>query len=222
MLLQKNKKIILYLFLFIIIGTLNNRNLRNENLLKDININVTGLDQISNAKLINNLNLLKMNNLFFLDEKKIKKILNSNNLIEKFFIFKKYPSTLDIKVYKTIFLAQLKKKDDIFFLGSNRKLIKSNKIVKDIPFIFGDFRIENFFQLKKAITKKNFNFKKIKNLFFFKSGRWDIETESGLLIKLPKENIQQSLELSQKILNKNDKKIKIIDLRQHKQVIINE
>ena len=101
-------------------------------------------------------------------------------------------------------------------------MIKSNKIVKDIPFIFGDFRIENFFQLKKAITKSNFNFNEIKNLFFFKSGRWDIETESGLLIKLPKENIQQSLELSQKILNKNDKKIKIIDLRQHKQVIINE
>ena len=163
-----------------------------------------------------------MNNLFFLDEKKIKKILNSNNLIEKSFIFKKYPSTLDIKVYKTIFLAQLKKKDDIFFLGSNKKLIKSNKIRKDIPFIFGDFRIENFFQLKKAITKSNFDFNKIKNLFFFKSGRWDIEIESGLLIKLPRENIQQSLELSQKILDKDDKKIKIIDLRQHKQVIINE
>ena len=222
MLLQKNKKIILYLFLFIIIGTLNNRNLRNENFLKDININVTGLDKISNAELINNLNLIEMNNLFFLDKKKIKKIINSNNLIEKYFIFKKYPSTLEIKVYKTIFLAQLKKKDEIFFLGSNRKLIKSNKIVKDIPFIFGDFKMENFFQLKKAITKSNFNFNKIKNLFFFKSGRWDIEIKSGLLIKLPKENIQQSLELSKKILDKNDKKIKIIDLRQHKQVIINE
>ena len=222
MLLQKNKKIILYLFLFLIIGTLNNRNLTNENFLKDININVTGLDEISNIGLINSFNLLEMNNLFFLDEKKIKKILNSNNLIEKFFIFKKYPSTLNIKVDKTIFLAQLKKKDDIFFLGSNGKLIKSNKIEKDIPFIFGDFRIENFFQLKKAITKSNFDFNKIKNLFFFKSGRWDIEIESGLLIKLPKENIQQSLELSQKILDKDDKKIKIIDLRQHKQVIINE
>ena len=220
--LQKNKKIILYIFLFIIIGTLNNRNLRNENFLKDININVTGLDEISNTELTNNLNLLEMNNLFFLDKKKIKKILNSNNLIEKFFIFKKYPSTLNIKVDKTIFLAQLKKKDDIFFLGSNGKLINSNEIEKNIPFIFGDFKIENFFQLKKAITKSNFNYNKIENLFFFKSGRWDIEIESGLLIKLPKENIQQSLELSQKILNKNNKKIKIIDLRQHKQVIINE
>ena len=74
--------------------------------------------------------------------------------------------------------------------------------------ILGDFKIENFFQLKKAITKSNFNFNKIKNLFFFKSGRWDIEIKSGLLIKLPKENIQQSLELSKKILDKNDKKIK--------------
>ena len=222
MLLQKNKKIILYLFLFLIIGTLNNRNLTNENFLKEININVTGLDEISNIELINSLNLLEMNNLFFLDKKKIKKILNSNNLIEKFFIFKKYPSTLNIKVDKTIFLAQLKKKDDIFFLGSNGKLINSNEIEKNIPFIFGDFKIENFFQLKKAITKSNFNYNKIENLFFFKSGRWDIEIEPGLLIKLPKDNIQRSLELSQKILNKNDKKIKIIDLRQYKQVIINE
>ena len=222
MLLQKNKKIILYLFLFIIIGTLNNRNLSNVNFLKDININITGLDEISNIELINNLNLLEINNLFFLDEKKIRKILNSNNLIEKFFIFKKYPSTLNIKVYKTTFLAQLKKKNDIFFLGSNGKLIKSNEIEKDIPFIFGDFRIENFFQLKRIITKSNFDYEKIKNLFFFKSGRWDIEIESGLLIKLPKENVQRSLELSQKILDKNNKKIKIIDLRQYNQVIINE
>ena len=109
-----------------------------------------------------------------------------------------------------------------FFLGSNGKLIKSNKIEKDVSFIFGDFRIENVFQLKKVISKSNFNYNKIENLFFFKSGRWDIEIESGPLIKLPKENIQKSLELSQKILDKNDKKIKIIDLRQYNQVIINE
>ena len=36
------------------------------------------------------------------------------------------------------------------------------------------------------------------------------------------ENIQKSLELAIKILNKYDNKVKQIDLRQHKQVIINE
>ena len=37
---------------------------------------------------------------------------------------------------------------------------------------------------------QNFEFNEIKNLFYFKSGRWDIETHSGLKIKLPKNNIK--------------------------------
>ena len=101
-------------------------------------------------------------------------------------------------------------------------MTKSHDIGEVIPFIFGDFKVENFFRLKEAITKSNFDYSKIKNLYYFKSGRWDIEIETGLLIKLPKENIQKSLELAKKILKKNEKKIKTIDLRQYKQVIINE
>ena len=102
-------------------------------------------------------------------------------------------------------------------------MIKSNKIEKDIPFIFGDFTIENFFQLKKAITKSNFNFNKIKNFFFFKSGRWDIEILSETLIKLPNKEIKESLDLSLVLLN--DEKfsnIKLIDVRQKNQVIVDE
>ena len=123
---------------------------------------------------------------------------------------------------KQFFLAQLKKKNDIFFLGSNGNLIKSNDIEKSIPFIFGDFKIKNFFQLKKVMIESNFDYIEIKNLFFFKSGRWDIEMKSGTLIKLPKDNIRKSLKLVIKILNEYDNKINQIDLRQHKQIIINE
>lgn len=218
---QKNKKIFFYIFLFLIIGTLNNKNLNTIGSSNIININVTGLDEVSNNELTNSLNFLKIKNLFFLDEIEIRKIINSNSLIEKFSIFKEYPSTLNIYINKTTFLAQLKKNNDIFFLGSNGKLIKASSIENNVPFIFGDFEIENFFQLKKAISESNFNYE-IKNLFFFKSGRWDVETVSGLLIKLPKENIQKSLDLTIKILDENNRKIKIIDLRQAKQVIINE
>ena len=219
---SRSKKIILYFFLFIIIGTLNNKNIDKIDLMKINTINVTGLSENKNNELIYNLNFLKIGNIFFLKKNEIIQILNSYNLVEEYTVFKKYPSTLDIKIKKTKFLAQLKKKDGNFLLGSNGKLIKTIEFKEEIPFIFGDFENEQFFSLKEAIDQTNFEFSQIKNLFIFKSGRWDIETESGLLIKLPKENIQQSLELSQKILNKNDKKIKIIDLRQHKQVIINE
>ena len=72
------------------------------------------------------------------------------------------------------------------------------------------------------INETKFNYEEIKSFFFFKSGRWDIETKNGLLIKLPKNDIKRSLELITRFLNENDKnKIYKIDLRQNKQIVIN-
>ena len=48
---------------------------------------------------------------------------------------------------------------------------------QNIPYIFGDFKIQNFFELKNAIDEANFNYDEVKNLFFFKSERRDIETK---------------------------------------------
>ena len=222
MLRQKSKKIFLYFFIFLMIGTFNNRNLKENEIFKINRIDLIGLKGDKKIRLVNELNSLGMKNILFLNENKIKKIINTNNEIEQFSIFKKYPSSLDIKIEKAKFLAQIKKDGKNYFLGSNKKLIKSSKLSKDIPFIFGDFKIENFFSLKNALDKTNFDYKLIDKLFFFKSGRWDIKLKNGILIKLPNQNIQDSLNLYLKILkNKNLKKINEIDLRQNKQIIIN-
>ena len=91
-----------------------------------------------------------------------------------------------------------------------------------MPFIFGNFENKDFFNLRDAINETNFNYSQIKNLFFFKSGRWDIETNDGLLIKLPTNEIKSSLKMLILILkNNNTKKIKKIDLRQNNQIILN-
>ena len=217
---QKSKKIFIYIFLFLIIGTLNNKNL-NTDFLKIKHINVSGLEEKKNKELSNNLDFLKINNLLFLDEIKIRNILNENNLIEKYAIFKKYPSSLNIKIDKTIFLAKVKKDNKIFLFGSNGKFIKKEHKVEDIPFIFGNFDNKNFFELKKVIDESSFEYGVINNLYFFKSGRWDIETKSGLLIKLPVKNLDRSFELIIEILDQNDSKtINKIDLRQQNQIII--
>ena len=93
---------------------------------------------------------------------------------------------------------------------------------KKLPYIFGDFEIDEFFRLKKKINRSNFEYKKIKNLFFFPSGRWDIEMDSEVLIKLPQDNLEESLKLSYDILSdKNFVNVKIIDVRQLNQVVIN-
>jgi cell division septal protein FtsQ len=223
MLQKKSKKITLYLFIFLIIGTLNNKNLNNIKLPKVNQIIVSGLNVKNNLELMNNLNYLKFDSLFFLNEIKLTEIITTNNLVEEYSVFKKYPSTLDIKIKQTKFLAQFKKNGINFLLGSNGRLTKTPDIKKNIPFIFGDFKTKSFFELKKIIDETDLDFYEIKNLYFFRSGRWDIETVSGLLIKLPKKNIKSSLNLFIDILENNiQEKISKIDLRQYNQIIINE
>ena len=220
--LKVNKKIFIYIFLFLILGSINNKNLYNIKFSQITDINIEGLSEKEHSKLIESLEILNLQNVFFLDKNKIIKILNSNNLIENFFIFKKYPSSLEIKIKQAEFLAKVNKNRKIYYLGSNGKLILTEKNSSELPFIFGKFKNKDFFNLYQAINDSSFDFNEIKKLFFFNSGRWDIETYSGVLIKLPREEFKQSFNISLKILN-DDKfeKIKIIDLRQSNQVIIN-
>ena len=110
-----------------------------------------------------------------------------------------------------------------FFLGSNGKLIESFQIRNDLPSIYGDFNNENFFNLKKIIDESDISYEQIKNLFFFKTGRWDIETHEGLLIKLPKNRVEKSIKLLIDFLDQNkEKKLNLVDLRQYNQIVINE
>ena len=142
---QKSRKILIYIFLFLIIGTLNNKKLTKTNFIKLNTITVSGLEEKNNIDLANKLNFLKFDNLMFLDKSQIVDIINSNTLIEKFFVIKKYPSTLNIEIQKTEFLAQTQKENKNFFLGSNGKLTRADNFRSDIPYIFGDFRNEDFF-----------------------------------------------------------------------------
>jgi len=219
---KKNKKILIYIFLFILLGTTNNEKINNFNFPKIKEIKVSGLGDEENIKLSKRFNFLKIESLFFLNKSKIEDVLNSNNLIERYFIFKIYPSSLEIKINKVKYLAYVNKNGINFFLGSNGKFINANNETKKIPFLFGNFKNNEFYQLKKIIDKSNLDYQKIKKLFFFPSGRWDIEMHSGLLIKLPKDKLTESLDISLRILSDNEfKNLKIIDLRQKNQVVIN-
>ena len=220
---QTSKKILIYFFLFIIIGTLNNKNFTKIEFLKIDNINIYGIDTENKLDLIKKLDFFKFQNIFFIDEVRIKEIINSNPFVERFSILKKYPSELEIKINKTKFLAYVKKKDGLFFLGSNQKLILTNEEIDNIPYVFGNFNNEEFFALKDIIDNSDFDYTQIKNLYFFPSKRWDIEMNSGLIIRLPRNKLKESIELSLKIISDDSlRKIKMIDLRQNSQIIINE
>ena len=219
---QINKKILLYIFLFIILGTLNNKNFNNFSLPKIENIKIYGLET-DNSSFAERLKLFKMQSLFFINKFEIKELFDSNSLIDEYKIFKVYPSSLEIKVIKAEFLALTKIDGKNFFIGSNGKLIETIIDKRNLPFIFGDLNVEKFIELKRVIDKSNLDYLEIENFYFFPSGRWDLETKSGKLIKLPNYKLKEALELSLSLLdNEKFTNIKTIDVRQKNQVIINE
>ena len=223
MLQQKNRKVLVYFFLFFLLGTISNKNLNTFEIPKINEIKIIGLSDKDNSELLNNFDFLLIENLLTLDKKRIEKIISSNNLVEKYEIFKRYPSSLEIKIYPTKFLAYIKKDGANFLLGSNDKFIFTKNEVKKIPLVHGNFKNEDFKNFKNLIDETNFKFKEIKNLYFFPSGRWDMETYSGTLIRLPKNKLKEKIELSNIILKDNKfENINLIDLRQENQIIINE
>ena len=221
--LSLSKKIISYIFLIIFLSTLNSKHVSEIRLKNVDQITVIGLQENEKKDLLNDLQLLNLNNIFFLKKFELKNKLDANKLIENYTIFKKYPSSILIKVNKTKFLANVFNNGESFVLGSNGKLLETIEKKNNLPNIFGEYDEDSFFNLLNSIKNSNFKVSNIRNLYFFKSGRWDIETKLDVIIKLPKDNLQDSLNLSLDILNKNEfKKVKILDLRQHNQVILNE
>ena len=223
MLLQTNKKILVYIFFFILLATLNNKNFLQFELNGINQIKIYGLNDSESMKLKEKLNLILNENIFFLKKSEIQKHLDTMYIIDSYSIMKRYPSALEIKIDKTNILANVFSKDSLFFLGSNGKLIKTESQRNGLLNIFGEFNKDSFFVLLDIFDDSKFDLSEIKNLYFFKSGRWDIETNSGILIKLPKNDLKDKLNLSFELLKKNKiDTIKILDLRQNNQVIINE
>ena len=220
---RKSKKILIYFFLFILISSIGNIKLNNFQFEKIKSINISGLNDTENLNLTNKIKKLNIENIFFLNGKEISALIDSNNSIESFIITKKYPSTIEIKIIKTNFLAKFNDNGKIFFIGSNGKLSNDNLLRKDLPFIFGKLNVKEFLNFKKLVDKSKFSFQEIKNLYFYPSKRWDVELKNNIILKLSKNNPMLSLDHAFEILkNQNFNNVKIIDARIDNQVILND
>ena len=220
---RKSKKILIYFFLLFLVGSINNINIDNLKFQSIKNINVTGLENEDNSIISKKIKNLKLDNIYLINKKDLNTLIESNNLVEKYFIFKKYPYSLDINIDKTSFLARISKNGKIYDLGSNGKLIENKYSNNQLPFVFGNPEIIEFFNIKKIIDESQISFEEIESLYFFLSKRWDLELRNNIIIRLPNDNIKESLKLASEFLHNNEfKDIKIIDARIKNQIILND
>jgi len=220
-LIGKKNKVITYLVLLFILSTTNGKFFEKSNTYPSIikQINVKGLSNTDSSKIANELNNLFYRNILLVRKDETQKIMSKYNIIETYNIKKIYPSTLNVNIKPTKFIARLS--DNSNLVGANGKLIKEVGNSEILPYIFGEFNSNYFLKFKKNIELSKFNFNKLKILYFFPSNRWDILTYDNVLIKLPEDNISQSLNLAYKIINSNDFKNKnLIDLRINNYLII--
>ena len=221
--LSKDKKIVTYLFLLIIFGSINNKYLTSTNFFEIKNLGLVGLNSEEKNNLLSNFEKIKKKNIFFLEREELIKILNSNNLIESFVINKNYPSDVNIVIKKTTFLANIKIIDENFFIGSNKKLIKSPANDPSLPTVYGNPSLKDFFLINEKILKSSIELNEIKKLYFFPSKRWDLELKDGTLLKLPINNSIKSLNKYFEIKDLPQfSNVKIFDMRISNQIIINE
>ena len=220
-LVDKKNKIIIYLISLLILSTTNGKFVKNQNVyFSTINqINIKGLSNTDNKKIYNELNSLFYQNILFVGKKKIQKVLSKYNIIEEYNIKKIYPSTININIKPTKFIAKLSNNDQL--VGANGKLIEDRDNDEILPYIFGEYNSRDFLIFKNNINKSKFTFTEFKTLYFFPSNRWDILTNDDILIKLPQDNFSTALNLAHKIIsNDNLENKKLIDLRVNNHLIL--
>ena len=220
-LIDKKNKVILYLLLLFILSTTSGKFVDSQNSYSTIinQINIEGLSSEDNKKIYIELNNLFYKNILLIEKEEIQRVINKFNIIQEYSIKKIYPSTININIKPTKFVARLSNNDQL--VGANGKLIEDKENREILPYIFGQFNTKDFLNFKNNIDQSKFNFTKFKTLFFFPSNRWDILTNDNILIKLSQDNLYESLNLAYKIVHNNDfKNINLIDLRMNNHLII--
>tara|TARA_B110000902_G_scaffold242647_1_gene294177 strand:+ start:311 stop:988 length:678 start_codon:yes stop_codon:yes gene_type:complete len=218
----KKNKVALYLIFLILLSTTSEKFLKQQKKysFKIDKITVAGLSDGKNLEIQNDLDSVFYQNIFILKKKKIQNIITKHNIIEEYSIKKIYPSTLNIEIKPTKFLAKVNDSNELI-VGSNGKLISTKQNSNTLPNLYGVFNSKEFLEFKINIEKSKFNFTEFKTIYFFSSSRWDILTIDDILIKLPQNNVSEALDIAYKMKTNTEFKNKnIMDLRIKNQLIV--
>ena len=223
---DKKHRYILLIILFLFLTTVSNLRLNKniDNLPNIKNIEVVGLSDNLNQKIKERISSVINQDIYFISKNYIKENLDEYKYLESYDVFKVFPSKLVINIKQTTLLASTIKDNKKYIVGSNGKLIdyKTLNLNLDLPNIFGDFSKKDFISFFNIITESKFDYNEIEDIIYFKSGRWDIKTKFGIIVKLPKNEIKSALDKAENIIKNPEINYKVIDLRIANQIILSD
>ena len=219
------RKIYLYvviLFFLLSIHNINTSNFLNEYLkVKKIIIN-TSIEEKTNKEISNSLSQFYNFNIFSINKNEIINILENFEIISEYKIEKQYPSIIKVEIKQTKILAYYFNNNQKILIGENGKKIRNEIFFKEnLPLIVGKVKIKNFLKLKDELITNGFVLSDFTKFYSFKSNRWDLLYQNKFIVKLPIENVEESIKIFRNLINNsNVKKLRIIDLRIKNKIIL--
>jgi len=184
---------------------------------------------ISNNLLVNRDDiLLKLDkiygkNIFLIEREDIEESLQNVNFLKKIEVKKKYPNVINVKIFETKPIGILFKDKTQYLIDSSSNLIETKKKMNfdELPNIIGDGAEKNIVNFFEQLEINKFPTDDIKNFYYFKIGRWDLELSDNKVIKLPHNVNNNIIKKTIDLLNRKDfKNYKIIDLRIDGKIIV--
>ena len=185
-------------------------------------IEIEGNSILNSNEIVQKLNFLYRENLFFLNFNDIEKNLKKETFIESFSLKKIYPNTLKIIIAEKEPIAILQDKKKKFYISDKGDFIDFQDIerYKDLPTVFGNGKF--FYSLYQDLQSIKFPLETIKSFYFFESGRWDLGMYDDKMIKLPTQDYLLSLKnYMESRNNTNFNNYRIFDYRIKDQLILN-
>ena len=185
-------------------------------------IEIEGNSILNSDEIVQKLNFLYKENLFFLNLKDIEKNLKNETFIESFSVKKIYLNTLKIRIVEKQPIAILQNKKRKFYISDKGDFIDFKDIerYRDLPTVFGNGKF--FYSLYKDLEYIKFPLEDVKSFYFFESGRWDLLMYDDKQIKLPIKDYLISLKnYMESKSNSNFNNYKIFDYRIKDQLILN-
>jgi len=225
---KKVYRVFFLLIILIIVSTFNPSKLdiafnKENSFFKIKKIEIINNSIIKKSEIQKKLNKIYDKNIFFIQNEEFTLPLKEIYFFDKVKVKKKYPNTIVVEIFETRPVAILFKQKTKYILDSSSNLIAFNNDInlEGLPNVFGENAQNNFLIFFNLLLNNNFPSEKVKNFYFFKIGRWDIQLFDNKVIKFPYNNVENAIIKSVKLLDRKDfENYNIIDLRVEGKIIV--
>ena len=225
---KKFYRIILLLIVFIFLSTYSSKESdltsgKNNTLFKIQKIEIINNFLIRKSEIEKKLYKIYNKNIFLVKREDIEASLKEIDFLERIEVKIKYPNAIVVKIFETKPVAILFKDKKKYLLDSSSNVISfaSNKNFGQLPTVFGELAENNFVYFFNQLKNNHFPKDQIKNFYYFKIGRWDLQLLDNKIIKFPHNNIDDAIKKSIELLDHKDfKNYNIIDLRLDGKIIV--